>query len=115
MDLYVTSLRIIISATMVLFGIDQITNPNAWTSYVPDKIAELTHMNKKLIIRVHSFGNLILGVLFGTGVNLTFTTWATLIWWVSILPFAFLYDWRIGLRDTAIVGALALILQGNMI
>ena len=68
-------------------------------------------MKPESSMKLHALGNLAFGVLLASGWHPLLGAWVALIWWISILPFAFRVSWAIGLRDLTItLGLVALIL-----
>lgn len=106
-DVAIWLIRIGAGVTMLGFGVDQLLHPSAWTEYVPNWMHRLLPMSKEATLRVHSFGNLGLGTLLVLGVLPVVVAWATLVWWLSILPFSFWHRWTIGMRDLSVTFALA--------
>lgn len=102
-------LRLGPALVMIFFGIDQFRNPMNWMSFMPNWAPGLTGINPVTIMRLHSIINIVLGVLLLT-YRSSVVAWASFLWFLSILPFAFMADWTIGLRDLALtLGLLALI------
>lgn len=91
---------------MIAFGISQLISPKAWIGYIPSWLARLLPMYPAMFMITHAAGNLTLGWLLLLGLFPVVVGSATLVWWVSILPFAFMYQWTIGMRDLSIVAAL---------
>jgi hypothetical protein len=105
-DLARLLLRLGPSVVMMAFGSHQMYSPQPWIKeYMPKWIKNL--YDPDITMRIHGTGNAILGLLLLFGIG----EWWSLIWWLSILPFAFYGSWKAGLRDLAIVLSLvALIL-----
>lgn len=99
-------IRIAVGLNMLIFGLDQITRPGYWTKYIPDWLDSMLPTSKETDIRIHSFGNLILGILLVLNVFEIYIVIASLIWWISIFPFALIENWRIALRDSVIITSL---------
>jgi uncharacterized membrane protein YphA (DoxX/SURF4 family) len=93
--------------TMVIFGFHQLTRPLEWLHYIPEALAKMSPFSPETDMRLHSLGNIIIGIWLVTGLFTPIDAWAALIWWVSILPFAFRVSWSIGLRDLSITMSVA--------
>mgnify|MGYP006329629961 CR=1 FL=1 len=101
-------LRLGPALVMLFFGIDQFRNPGNWLQYVPSWAVNMTGISPYTILRLHSIVNIVLGILLFTYRSKA-VVWVVFFWFLSILPFAFMGDWTVGLRDTAItLGLLAL-------
>lgn len=87
------------ASVMMLFGVDQLMNPDAWVKFVPSWIP-IDHIT---FMRLHAVCNICLGILLALGWQLQWVLWAVVIWWASIIPFAFLQDWTIAVRDSALL------------
>lgn len=106
--------RVAIGAIMVSFGIHQIVNPSFWFGYVPPRLAKLLPTSSTSFMRTHGVGNLTLGFIYLIGLLPNIFDWVVLAWWLSILPFAFYYEWAAGMRDVGIMaGITALIILGS--
>ena len=92
-------LRLAPAAVMIIFGIAQLIQPEAWLQYIPDWLP----FNHMLIMRGHAIFNIILGVLLASGWQAKYVVPVVIAWWLSIVPFAFAQDWTIGVRDLAII------------
>lgn len=100
-------IRVSVSLVMFLFGLDQIMNPTPWTkTYLPKFFRDNPIFGTTWFMRVHALGNITLGIVFVTGLYVNLVTLIVLLWWVTILPFALYADWRIALRDFAIIMAI---------
>jgi hypothetical protein len=99
-------IRTSVSLTMVSFGLYQITNPKQWQEYLPPWLHKII-LAPVTFMQVHGLINLSLGLTFGLNSWPDAMTWIVLGWWLSILPFAFYVKWTIGMRDLAIIAALA--------
>jgi|GEM_PF-1480309 len=95
-----------IGLNMALFGLHQIRKPGDWSEYIPKWLSFFMPVSREHFLRTHGVGNLLLGIFLMSGVAPMWSAWLSLIWWVSILPFAFRVKWSIGLRDLSIIGAL---------
>ncbi len=96
--------------TMVLFGLNQFFSPQKWIDYIPGWMRKLSPMQPQTTMRIHSLGNIFLGIWLALGFAPVLGAWINIIWWASILPFAFMKDWRIGLRDLSITFSLIALL-----
>ncbi len=100
-------LRISVALTMVIFGIHQFLNPREWIHYIPKFLQNLSPVSLETDMRAHSLGNMAFGLFLIAGnFHPLLAAWVALIWWITILPFAFQVKWDIGLRDLTIIGAL---------
>lgn len=108
-------IRIAVGLTMISFGLSQLKDPKDWLVYIPQFIEKHIPENISLaFMRLHAVINVGLGVLFAIGVWPVLIAWLTFAWWLSILPFALYHNWKIGMRDFAIVAAtLAVALAGK--
>jgi hypothetical protein len=61
-------------------------------------------------MRSHGLINLLLGVLLMVGVWQPVITWIVIFWWASITPFAFYYEFAVGIRDISIIMSLIALL-----
>jgi hypothetical protein len=95
-----------IGFVMVCFGISQFIKPKIWLGYIPKWLAFVMPIKSTTFMREHALGNFFIGLLFMIGVWPMVMAWIAGIWWLSILPFALLYDKYIGLRDLAIIMAI---------
>jgi hypothetical protein len=103
---FVTIIRVATGLTMLAFGISQLKDPQDWKGYIPRLIEKrLPETLSTVFMRLHGGINVTLGLLYAAGIWGVFIAWATFAWWLSILPFAFYYNWKIGMRDLAIVAA----------
>ncbi len=103
-------LRLAPAFTMLVFGLHQFAKPDGWLVYIPDWASRMSPMKPQTSMKLHALGNLAFGLLLASGWHPLLGAWVALIWWVTILPFAFRYSWGIGLRDLTItLGLLALI------
>jgi hypothetical protein len=102
-------LRLSIAVTMIAFGIEQVGWPRRWLEYLPPQLAAVIPLKETMVMRLHGTINMILGVWFLLGIGFLVSSWLTLLWWVSILPFAFYRNWRIGLRDVAITAGILML------
>ena len=103
-------LRLGPSIVMITFGINQFYQPQNWLQYVPSWAPQVLRMAPETIMRIHSVVNVLLGLWLLSGVQPNIAAWLSLLWFLSILPFAFMSDWTIGVRDTALtIGIFALI------
>lgn len=111
MDIAILLLRVAPALTMVIFGLNQLLRPGDWLDYIPAWATKSSPMKPESSMRLHSLGNLAFGLFLASGWHPLLAAWVALVWWVSILPFAFRVNWAIGLRDLTIsLGLVALIL-----
>jgi hypothetical protein len=104
-------LRLAPALTMVIFGLNQWVKPSDWVHYIPPSLARSSPMKPESSMKLHALGNLAFGLLLASGWHPLVGVWIALIWWASILPFAFRVNWAIGLRDLSItLGLVALLL-----
>lgn len=103
-------IRTAVGLTMVVFGIHQMVNPKSWSGYLPESLRKRLSLPTDHFLRLHGFGNAVLGAIFALGLWPFILTWVVLAWWLSILPFAFYAAWDVGMRDLSIIGALAALL-----
>ncbi len=95
-----------VGITMIAFGINQLTKPGNWLGYMPSWLTGASPMKPETTMRIHALGNILFGLFLIFPLYPIVAAWIGLIWWITILPFAFKYDWRIGMRDLSIVFAL---------
>jgi hypothetical protein len=107
MDTTICLLRFGPALTMILFGLNQFINPENWIKYIPDSIVPYLPTTTENFMKMHALANIALGVLLLSGWQPIIVTSIVLAWWASIIPFAALVDWTIGVRDTAIGLSLA--------
>jgi hypothetical protein len=104
-------LRLAPALTMVIFGLHQWVKPGDWLHYIPAWATKSSPMKPESSMRLHSLGNLAFGLFLASGWHPVLAVWVALVWWVSILPFAFRASWAICLRDLTItLGLVALLL-----
>lgn len=103
-------IRIGVGTVMIAFGLSQQFSPHKWLDYMPWLIRFIMPISPVHFMRLHSLGNLGLGILLLGGVWLPAALWLVLVWWIAILPFAFYKDFTIGLRDFAIIMSLIALL-----
>lgn len=104
-------LRLGPALAMVIFGINQWRKPTDWLHYIPEWISSSSPMKPQMQMRLHAVGNIAFGLFLISNWQPYWSAWVALIWWVTILPFAFRASWAVGLRDLAItLGLLALVL-----
>jgi len=99
-------IRLGAALNMVPFGIHQMANPQAWETYLPEAVKKMSPLSPGTQMRVHALGNIVFGLFLLSGFHPLIGTWIAIIWYLTILPFAFWKDWTIGLRDSAITLAL---------
>lgn len=111
MDTAQLLLRLGPAITMVAFGISQYFKPAGWLDFIPPWFSRMSPMKPETTMRLHAVANIVLGVWLASGWLPYASAWVALLWWISILPFAFRVSWTVGLRDLAItVGLIALII-----
>lgn len=106
-----TTLRLGTALIMLVFGVHQMLWPHEWFEYLPSWLKKLSPVSETIDMRLHALGNSILGIWFVINVFPVFIAWAVLIWWLSILPFAFRRNWSMGMRDLTIIFAIVAYLQ----
>ena len=94
-------IKLAASVNMIIFGIHQFLNPQHWNHYLPKGLI-FDLKNPDGIIKFHALGNISLAVLWLSGAFPTLFTWLVLTWWVALLPFSFMNDWRNGIRDLSV-------------
>jgi hypothetical protein len=99
-------IRLGIGLNMVAFGVHQIVKPSEWLEYVPRFLRWMLPIKPESFLRSHGILNYALGLWLMIGWAPIIATSAAIIWWVSILPFAFMVKWSIALRDVSIICAL---------
>lgn len=110
MTVAIILLRSSIALLMIIFGIHQYLSPGRWFEYIPAMMKRTPTMSPHSVMRIHSAGNIILGLFLITGFKTLIAAWIVFIWWLSMLPFSFMEKWSTGLRDTVIaISLLALI------
>jgi uncharacterized protein YjeT (DUF2065 family) len=100
-------IRSAVGFVMLCFGIYQMYRPAAWIKYIPRAVKFVMPLQPATIMRIHSLGNLSLGLLLIAGVLQPLSLFAALAWWIFILPFCARIDITEGLRDLAIICSLA--------
>src|SRR6185369_11440307 len=111
MSLPILTIRLAVSLVMISFGISQVLNPSPWIEeYMPEFLKKIPNISPTLIMRMHSLGNIALGIMFLLGLFTRTGSIITLIWWLSILPFAFYGSWKTGVRDLAIIASILAVL-----
>lgn len=103
-------IRIGVGTVMVAYGVSQQLSPHKWLDYMPGLVSFIMPIRPASYIRIHSLGNLGLGILLLGGLWMPAALWLVLAWWIWILPFAFYKDFTIGLRDSAIIMSLIALL-----
>lgn len=87
---------------MIIFGIDQIVNPKNWIHYLPTWFGERYPIKRENVMRIQGIGNLVLAVFLVSGIFPFVAAWLVFAWWIATLPFAFMHDWRLGMRDLVV-------------
>ncbi len=104
-------IRLGVALTMVVFGLHELAKPGQWTHYIPQFMKASSPLAPETSMRLHALGNIVFGVFLVSGLFPLVAVWVAIIWWASILPFAFMVKWDIGMRDlTIIIGLVALLL-----
>lgn len=100
-----------VALTMLIFGLNQLANPAAWFVYLPEFMKKNSPLSLENQMRVHALGNIAIAIFLVAGnFRPLIAAWVALIWWITILPFAFKVKWDIGLRDLSItISLIALI------
>jgi hypothetical protein len=99
-------IRFGVSLIMVVFGIHQMIKPQDWFEYIPSWIEKISPVSMTADMRLHALGNIVLGLFYLSDLAPKTGNWLVLIWWLTILPFAFRKNWAIGMRDLTIVLAI---------
>ena len=100
-------LRLGPALVMVVFGLHQWVKPGNWLHYIPAWATKNSPMKPESSMHLHALGNIVFGLFLASGWHPYLGAWVGLLWWISILPFAFRVNWAIGLRDLAITAGLA--------
>lgn len=109
MDNAILVLRLAPALTMLAFGIHQMRKPEPWFEYIPQWFGRL--VPARLFMRVHGLGNVLLALFLVSGFYPLVAAWIAFIWFLTILPNAFMDSWKTGMRDLSItISLLALIL-----
>ena len=103
-------IRVSVGSVQVLFGLSQQRSPQDWLGYVPKPLQLLLPVKPVNFMRIHSLGNIGIGLWLLSGLVLPVAIWVSLLWWIWILPFAFYKAMSIGLRDFAIIMSLIALL-----
>jgi hypothetical protein len=104
------AIRIPVAVVMISFGIHQMVRPDKWQQYIPDRLRKLQPIPENISMMLHGLANIVLGIFFAGSIWGSLSTWMVLLWWLSILPFAFYAKWDIGMRDFAIICAVVALL-----
>ena len=103
-------LRLAPALTMIVFGLHQYARPQGWLTYIPNWASRVSPLKPQTTMRLHSLGNVVFGLFLASGWHPLIGAWVALLWWLSILPFAFRVSWAVGMRDLTItLGLVALI------
>lgn len=95
-----------VALTMITFGVNQFLDPKPWIDeYMPDWLKKIA-LTSEAKMKLHALGNFLLGLLLISGLYKLTVSIISLIWWLSILPFAFYGSWKAGMRDLSIISAL---------
>ncbi len=106
-------IRVSVGLTMFIFGAHQIVSPQRWLHYIPGPLKFIMPIQPTTFLRIHGSGNILLGVLLITDPFPPVSICLALTWWLWVMPFAFYYDWTVGLRDFAIAMALLAVVYLN--
>ena len=108
MQIAIWLLRLGPALIMVVFGINQMINPEPWFEYIPEFVKKMN--SPKFTMRSHSLGNIVFGLFLASGLHPLVGAWIAFLWFLSIVPFAFMDKWKTGMRDLTItISLLALI------
>lgn len=105
-DIAIWLIRISVGLTMVIYGIHQIKSPAKWLHYMPGAVRFILPVSSTTFMQSHGAINLALGVVLMSGLFAPVAACISLVWWLSITPFAFYYDWTVGVRDLVITASL---------
>jgi uncharacterized membrane protein len=100
------TIRAFVSLIMIVFGIHQVMKPQNWFEYIPSWLEKVLPFSTKTGMTIHGLGNILFGLLFVSSIFPIASGWITLIWWLSILPFAFRRNWSMGMRDLTIIASI---------
>jgi hypothetical protein len=104
MDIAILLLKINAAMTMIVFGMSQLKSPTVWAAeYIPVWMGRISTITPGTMMRVQAVGNLMFGSLLVSGLIPIAAAWIAFAWWISMLPFAFTYNWKIGMRDVSLV------------
>jgi uncharacterized membrane protein len=92
---------------MIVFGIHEFFKPQNWFEYIPPWLEKMSPISKKREMQLHALGNFLFGLFLLINIMPKTAGWIVLIWWISILPFAFRKNWAIGMRDLSIIFSIA--------
>lgn len=95
-------LKLAASLNMIIFGIHQFVHPEKWYDYLPlwAKTGESAHPRR--IVRTNALGNLLIALFLVSGIWPIVAAWAVFLWFLALLPFAFMHDWKLGMRDLTV-------------
>lgn len=105
-DIAVLLIHLVVGFTMLCFGLSQLINPKGWTQYLPKWLAAILPFKPTTVLRLHSLGNVSLGLLFMSTLWPVIVAYLVAAWWTFIFPFAFRQDRYIALRDLSIIAAI---------
>jgi hypothetical protein len=112
MDITEFLLRFGPALTMVVFGLHQFAKPQDWLHYLPEWFQKMSPLSPATDMRLHALGNIVFGAWLASGLFPLASVWVALIWWITVLPFAFRVSWSIGMRDLSItIGLAALVIM----
>jgi hypothetical protein len=95
-----------VAITMIAFGIHQARYPEKWLRFLPNALRKTHVLKPTATMRAHALGNILIGLLLLFPLYSLVSGWIALIWWLSVIPFAWKEDWQIGLRDLSIAASL---------
>ncbi len=95
---------------MILFGISQLMSPGMWLPFIPEWVITNVPLPATTIMKIHAIVNICLGLLLLSGWKAGIVIPVVILWFISILPFAFMVDWTLALRDSSIILSLVALL-----
>jgi len=105
-------LRLGLVGLFLSFGIWQILQPDAWFSWVPQWVPDITHMSLRLIVLLNGGLEVVLGTLLLLGI---YVRWVAFILALHTLSIAYEIGFNdIGIRDASLaICCIAIALFGN--
>jgi hypothetical protein len=107
METAIYLIRYGVALTMLAYGIHQFINPGQWLHYIPEWLKKILFISPETFMRSHALGNFLIGIWLVSGLWELTGAIVALVWWISVLPFAFRVQWDIGMRDLSIIAALS--------
>jgi len=105
-------LRIGLAIVIMWFGLSELIHPIVWTSYIPNWLANLTHLQLMTLVTVNGFVEVALSLLLAFGI---LTRWVALLLFLHMV--AIVGDVglsALGMRDVAIAfGLLSVSMHGG--